>query len=139
MDLLGEKPEFDLSDEKWRIFTRHETLAPQYVGDGASVANSIIAEGCEVFGTVENSVLFPGVKVMPGAVVRDSVVMGGCVIEADAVVSYSILDTNVKVGAGAVVGGAKGDEAGVAVIGDSEIIAPGQTVGAGEMIPDVRK
>ena len=139
MDLLGEKPEFDLSDEKWRIFTRHETLAPQYVGDGASVANSIIAEGCEIFGTVENSVLFPGVKVMPGAVVRDSVVMGGCVIEADAVVSYSILDTNVKVGAGAVVGGAKGDEAGVAVIGDSEIIAPGQTVGAGEMIPDVRK
>ena len=139
MDLLGEKPEFDLSDEKWRIFTRHETLAPQYIGDGASVANSIIAEGCEIFGTVENSVLFPGVKVMPGAVVRDSVVMGGCVIEADAVVSYSILDTNVKVGAGAVVGGAKGDEAGVAVIGDSEIIAPGQTVGAGEMIPDVRK
>ena len=139
MDLLGEKPEFDLSDEKWRIFTRHETLAPQYVGDGASVVNSIIAEGCEVFGTVENSVLFPGVKVMPGAVVRDSVVMGGCVIEADAVVSYSILDTNVKVGAGAVVGGQKGDEAGVAVIGDSEIIVPGQTVGAGEMIPDVRK
>ncbi len=139
MDLLGEKPEFDLSDEKWRIFTRHETLAPQYVGDGASVVNSIIAEGCEIHGSVENSVLFPGVTVMPGAVVRDSVVMGGCVIEADAVVSYSILDTNVKVGAGAVVGGAKGDEAGVAVIGDSEVIAAGQTVGAGEMIPDVRK
>ncbi len=139
MDLLGEKPEFDLSDEKWRIFTRHETLAPQYVGDGASVVNSIIAEGCEIHGVVENSVLFPGVTVMPGAVVRDSVVMGGCVIEADAVVSYSILDTNVKVGAGATVGGAKGDEAGVAVIGDSEVIAAGQTVGAGEMIPDVRK
>ena len=139
MDLLGEKPEFDLDDEKWRIFTRHETLAPQYVGEDAKVVNSIIAEGCEIYGTVENSVLFPGVKVMPGAVVRDSVVMGGCVIEADAVVSYSILDTNVKVGAGATVGGEKGDEAGVAVIGDSEEIGAGQTVGAGEMIPDVRK
>ncbi|MBR5632765.1 MAG: glucose-1-phosphate adenylyltransferase, partial [Clostridia bacterium] len=57
MDLLGEKPEFDLDDENWRIFTRHETLAPQYVGEGAKVANSIVAEGCEIFGTVENSVL----------------------------------------------------------------------------------
>ncbi|MBE6587962.1 MAG: glucose-1-phosphate adenylyltransferase [Ruminococcaceae bacterium] len=139
MDLLGEKPEFDLDDEKWRIFTRHETLAPQYVGEDAKIVNSIVAEGCEIYGTVENSVLFPGVKVMPGAVVRDSVVMGGCVIETEAVVSYSILDTNVTVGAGAIIGGNKGDEAGVAVIGDSEVIGAGQTVGAGEMIPDVRK
>ncbi len=139
MDLLGNKPEFDLDDEKWRIFTRHETLAPQYVGESAKVSNSIIAEGCEIYGTVENSVLFPGVTVKSGAVVRDSVVMGGCVIEEDAVVSYSILDTNVKIGAGAVVGGQKGDEAGVTVIGDSEAIVSGQTVGAGEMIPDVRK
>ncbi len=139
MDLLGEKPEFDLDDEKWRIFTRHETLAPQYVGENAKVVNSIIAEGCEIYGTVENSVLFPGVTVMEGATVRDSVVMGGCVVAENATVSYSILDTNVKVGAGAVIGGAKGDSAGVAVIGDSEEIAAGQTVGAGEMIPDVRK
>ena len=139
MDLLGEKPEFDLSDEKWRIFTRHETLAPQYVGENAKITNSIVAEGCEIYGNVENSVLFPGVTVMAGATVRDSVVMGGCVIAEDATVSYAILDTNVQVGAGATVGGTKGDEAGVTVIGDSEVIAAGQTVGAGEMIPDVRK
>ena len=139
MDLLGEVPEFDLDDEGWRIFTRHETLAPQYIGDGAKVTNSIVAEGCEIYGTVENSVLFPGVTVMAGATVRDSVIMGGCVISEDATVSYSILDTNVKVGAGAAVGGEKGDSAGVAVIGDSEVIEAGKTVGAGEMIPDVRK
>jgi len=139
MDLLGKVPEFDLDDEKWRIFTRHETLAPQYVGEGVRIENSIVAEGCEIFGTVENSVLFPGVTVLPGAVVKDSVVMGGCVIAEDATVSYSILDTNVKVGAGATVGGVVGDSDGVAVIGDSETIEAGQTVKAGEMIPDVRK
>ena len=139
MDLLGKVPEFDLDDEKWRIFTRHETLAPQYVGEGARIENSIVAEGCEIFGTVENSVLFPGVTVLPGAVVKDSVVMGGCVIAENATVSYSILDTNVKVGAGATVGGVVGDSDGVAVIGDSETIEAGQTVKAGEMIPDVRK
>ena len=139
MDLLGKVPEFDLDDEKWRIFTRHETLAPQYVGEGARIENSIVAEGCEIFGTVENTVLFPGVTVLPGAVVKDSVVMGGCVIAENATVSYSILDTNVKVGAGATVGGVVGDSDGVAVIGDSETIEAGQTVKAGEMIPDVRK
>ncbi len=139
MDLLGEKPEFDLSDEKWRIFTRHETLAPQYVGDGAKITNSIVAEGCEIYGKVENSVLFPGVKVLEGAVVRDAVVMGGTVIGEGATVSYSILDTNVVIGKNAVVGGAKGDSEGVAVIGDAEVIADGANVGAGVMIPDVRK
>ncbi len=139
MDLLGAHPVLSLDDEKWRIFTRHSALGPQYIGEGAKVSDSIIAEGCEVYGTVENSVLFPGVTVMPGAVVRDSVVMGGCVLGEDSVVSYSILDTNVKVGAGAKIGGEKGDSAGVAVIGDSESIAAGTIVGAGEMIPDVRK
>ncbi len=139
MDLLGEKPEFNLDDEKWRIFTRHEILAPQYVGAGAEVKNSIVAEGCEIFGKVENSVLFPGVKVLPGAVVRDSVVMGGSVIEEGALVSYSILDTNVVIGKNAKVGGEKGDSEGVAVIGDAEVIAEGANVGAGVMIPDVRK
>ncbi|MBE6714601.1 MAG: glucose-1-phosphate adenylyltransferase [Ruminococcaceae bacterium] len=139
MDLLGEKPEFSLDDEKWRIFTRHETLAPQYIGKGSEISNSIIAEGCEIYGKVENSVLFPGVCVMPGAVVKDSVVMGGCVIGEDSVVSYSILDTNVKIGAEARVGGQVGDSAGVSVIGDGEVIPAGKVVGAGEMIPDVRK
>ena len=139
MDLLGEKPEFDLSDEKWRIFTRHETLAPQFVGKGAEITNSIVAEGCEIYGKVENSVLFPGVKVLEGAVVRDAVVMGGTVIGEGATVSYSILDTNVVIGKNAVVGGAKGDSEGVAVIGDAEVIADGANVGAGVMIPDVRK
>lgn len=138
MDLLGEKPVFSLQDKKQRVFTRHNALAPQYIGEDATVKNSIISEGCEIYGTVENSVLFAGVKVMPGAVVRDSVVMSGTVVECGAQVSYSIIDTDVKIGAGATVGGEVGSEGGIAVIGAGESVADGANVAAGDMIPDVR-
>lgn len=138
MDLLGEKPVFSLQDKKNRVFTRHNALAPQYFGEGATVKNSVISEGCEVYGTVENSVLFAGVKVMPGALVRDAVVMSGTVVGRGAQVSYSIIDTDVNIGAGAVIGGKVGCAGGISVIGAGENIKDGAKVAAGDMIPDVR-
>lgn len=138
MDLLGEDSGFSLSDEKWRIFTRHGALAPQYIGDGAKIKNSIISEGCKIYGTVENSVLFGDVSVMPGAVVRDSVVLSGSYIGAGADVSFAILDTDVHVGAGVKLGASKDENAELTVIGAQTQIADGQKVDAGSMIPDVR-
>ncbi|MBR5514933.1 MAG: glucose-1-phosphate adenylyltransferase [Clostridia bacterium] len=138
MDLLGEEPIFSLSDEKWRIFTRHGALAPQYIGEGAKVKNSIISEGCKIYGTVENSILFGGVTVMPGSVVRDSVVLGGTYIGAGSEVSYAILDTEVYVGAGVKLGAGKDAKQEVTVIGAQTKIADGQKIDAGTMIPDVR-
>ena len=139
MDLLGEKPVFSLDDDKWRVYSRHNTFAPQYVGEGAKIKNSIVSEGCEIYGTVENSVLFGGVTVLPGAVVKDSVVMSGTVVGRGASLSYSLIDSNVDIGAGAEIGGELRCAEGVTVIGDGTKIADGIKVGAGEMIPDVRK
>lgn len=138
MDLLGQRPVFSLEDDNWRIFTRHDPLPPQFIGDSAKIKNSIITEGCEIGGTVENSVLFPSVRVMPGAVVRDTVVMDGTVIEEDAHVQYAILDGNVHIGAGASIGGDRSGGGGLAVIGEGITIGAGQTVEAGIMLPDLR-
>ncbi len=138
MDLLGEKPIFSLDDEKWRMFTRHRALSPQYIGEGAKIKNSIVSEGCKIYGKVENSVLFGNVTVMPGAVVHDSVVMGDCCIGAGANVNYAILDTDVKIGAGVVLGGNKNTAPDVTVIGAGTVIADGEKIEAGSMIPDVR-
>ena len=55
MDLLGDKPELDLSDESWRIFARHSASAPQFVGARAQVENSYITEGCEIYGRAPSS------------------------------------------------------------------------------------
>ena len=87
MDLLGDKPVLDLSDESWRIFARHSASAPQFVGARAQVENSYITEGCEIYGTVKNSVVGPGVRVMHGAVVEDSVLMGDATVQPGAMLS----------------------------------------------------
>ncbi len=138
MDLLGKNPEFNLNDENWRIFARHFASAPQFIGEDANVTNSIITEGCEVYGTVINSILYTGAKVMEGAVVRDSVIMSGSVIEAGATVDYSVIDGHVTIGKDAKIGcekdRASGDNAGICVIGADIKVPDGKVISCGEMI-----
>ena len=136
MDLLGEHPAFTLYNEDWRIFSRHFAAAPQYIGSNADIKNSIITEGCEIYGNVENSVIFTGAKIMEGATVRDSVIMSGTVVESGAKIEYSILDENVKVGSGASVGVSKERSKGITVIGADVVLEDGKVIGDGEMISD---
>lgn len=135
MDLLGEHPAFSVSDESWRIFSRHFAAAPQYIGENAKIKNSIVTEGCEIYGNVENSVIYTGAKVMEGASVRDSVIMGNTVIEPGATVDYSIIDSGVTIKRGACIGKSRKKSKGITVIGEDTVIEAGQTVADGEMIP----
>jgi glucose-1-phosphate adenylyltransferase len=102
--LLDDRVELDLYDKEWVIHTRSEERAPARVGATAQVHRSLISHGCVINGTVVNSVLSPGVRVDVGAVVRDSIVMFDCVIRSGAVVDRAILDKEVVVGQGAIVG-----------------------------------
>ena len=102
--LLEDQPELDLYDMEWIIHTKSEERAPAKIGPTAQVHRSLVSHGCQINGTVVNSVLSPGVRVEVGAVVRDSIVMFDCVIRTGAVVDRSILDKEVVVGPGAVVG-----------------------------------
>jgi glucose-1-phosphate adenylyltransferase len=104
MDLLEEHPALDLYDNEWLIHTRSEERSPARVGPTASVHRSLISHGCQIWGTVERSVLSPGVRVDPGAVVRDSIVMFDTVIRAGAVVDRAIVDKEVSIGPNAIVG-----------------------------------
>ncbi len=104
MELVDDHPQLDLYDRSWVIHTRSEERAPARVGPTASVHRSLISHGCIIAGTVEHSILSPGVRVDPGAIVRDSVIMFDCHIRAGAVVDRSILDKYVSVGPNAVVG-----------------------------------
>lgn len=134
MDLLGTKPELLLNDESWRIFSRHYAASPQYVGSDAKVDDSIITEGCEIEGTVINSVLGSGVRVCRGAIVKDSVLMGDSVIREGATVNYSIIDTEADIGAGACIGAEKAIASGITVLGRGVKIESGARVDAGEMV-----
>lgn len=134
MDLLGENPELDLSDDKWKISYRHYPDHPHYIGKDGYVSNSVVAEGCEINGTVINSVLFSGVTVEKGAVIKDSVVMRNTYVKEDASINYSIIDVNGCIGAKAKVGEEKAEGVELAVLGSNVKVADGAVVEAGEII-----
>ena len=140
MALLEDLPELDLYDKDWVIHTRSEERAPAKVGSTAQVHRSLISHGCVINGTVVNSVLSPGVRVEVGAVVRDSIVMFDSIIRTSAVVDRAILDKEVVVGPGAIVGEGPLDDrpnkqepgrlnTGITVVGKRAIIPRGARIG----------
>ncbi|GHU69750.1 glucose-1-phosphate adenylyltransferase subunit GlgD [Clostridia bacterium] len=74
------------------VFTKVRDDMAAYYGPDARVVNSLVADGSRIDGTVENSVLFRGVRVEKGAVIRNCIVMQDAHIEAGATVDYCILD-----------------------------------------------
>ncbi|HEY0753356.1 MAG TPA: glucose-1-phosphate adenylyltransferase [Ktedonobacteraceae bacterium] len=104
MELLNERPVFDLYDPKWVIHTRSEERPPAQLHGSAQVRNSLISHGCIIRGTVEHSVLSPGVIVEKGAQVRDSIILFDTVIGAGSTVERAILDKEVVVGKNCQVG-----------------------------------
>ena len=139
MDLLNPNVPLDLSDESWKIYSRNPAMPPHYVSRDAKVQNSLIAEGTNVYGTIDFAVLFAGVYIAPGAVVRDSIIMPGARVEEGAVVQYAIVAENAVIGKDAVVGQRpedmeNKDEWGVAVVGPNCVIEPGTVVAPKAMV-----
>ena len=134
MELLQEEPGLNLYDDAWRIFSRNPNKPPHFVDRGAKIKNSLVSEGCYIYGTVENSILSAGVTVEKGAVVRDSIIMQETVIREKSKVLKSIVDEEVVVEEGASIGG-KGE---IAVVGNKAVIRAGATVAAGESVPAKR-
>ncbi len=134
MDLLGEDPAFDVGDQHWKIHSRNPLAPPEYMGENAVVKNSMVALGCEIYGTVENSVLSSNVVVEEGATVKDAVIMSGTVVKSGARVSYSIVDEDVVIEEGAAVGEDKETAKGIAVLGRNISVGKKASVAAGNIV-----
>ena len=132
MDLLGDAPEFNVGDKSWKIHSRNPLAPPECIGENGIVKNSMIALGCEINGTVENSILGSNVIVEEGGTVKDAVVLANSVIKAGAVVSYSIIDENVTVGKNAKIGVEKDPNAEIVVLGRGIKVADDATVSEGQ-------
>ena len=137
MDLLGEKPELDLQDRNWIIYSVNPNRPPQYLSETAVVDNSMINKGTQIMGTVKNSVLFFGVKVAKNAVVEDSIILPNTRISSGAKIKNSIIGRNViieknsKVG---IEGDNEDDELQVTVIGDDEVIPESSNIKSGMVV-----
>ena len=130
MEVLDpENSGIDIFDKKWKIYSRNPVLPAQKIGPRAVVQDSLVTEGCKIYGNVHHSVLSAGVVVEEGATVEDAVLMDGVVVKAGAVVKRCILAEDVVVGAGARVGGD----------GPIAHVGTGLTVGAGATVKEGAK
>jgi len=98
MDLLSDLPEFNLYNAAWVIHTRPDEMPPAKFGPSAKVSRGLVSSGCIINGTVERSVLSPGVFVSEGALVRDSIVMNGTFIGPGTIIDRCIVDKRVTIG-----------------------------------------
>ena len=137
MDMLS-RGELDLLESSWPIYSRIPSAPPAFMGKTAKVEHSVMTQGCDVSGSVFNSVLSDNVVVEEGADVQYSVLMPGVTVKRGAVVKYAILGENVQIGAGAKVGGDPLDYDpavwGISVIGPGGAIADGETVAPNTML-----
>ena len=131
-DYLSAEPPLDLDDPLWEIHTRGGRHSAARILSGAQVEASLVSGGTRVAGSVQGSVLSPGVVVEKGAHVVDSVLLPGVRVRAGATVTRAVLDDRVVVGEGASVGG-DGD---IALVGRAAEVDAGSALPAGARLPE---
>lgn len=138
MDMLGPDPAIDL--EKWLFRTNldHRNIRdhePALIGENAIVTNSLIYNGCKVWGSVKNSILFPGVHVKKGAVVENSILFYNNIVGKDCRLNKVVADVNSVFEENVKVGPTVCDEhTSVTVIGENNTIPAGTEIGEGAVI-----
>ena len=121
MDLIKNPDAVDLSDSNWRIYTNTMDLPPQYIGKKANVKESLIADGCSVLGTVENTVLSHKVDVGEGSVITNSVIMPNVTIRKNVVIEKAMIAEGAVIKDNAVI---KDDLGAISVISEYEVVTP---------------
>ena len=138
MELIDLIPEFNLYEEYWKIYTKNDVIVPQYIADEGHVERSIMGEGTECFGHVQNCVIGANVQIGRGAVIRDSIIMRDTVIGDNVTIDKSIIAENCKIGSNVELG--FGDEKpnvlneniygfGLVTIGEDSVIPDGVKIG----------
>ena len=131
----------ELNDPPWKIYSRNGILPPQYIGSSAKLSNATISEGCSIDGEIENSIIFPGVTVKEGTVIRNSILMPGVTVEKGSKVEYAIIAADSVIGSRVCMGSCSGAaEPGrhpeITVIGQDLTIADGTVIPAGTMVSE---
>ncbi|GAB6929312.1 glucose-1-phosphate adenylyltransferase [Paenibacillus sp. JCM 10914] len=120
MDLLSEQPKLDLNDPHWRIYTRNPNQPAQYISPTGVIRNSMINEGCSVYGEVAHSVLFYGVEVGEGSVITDSVIMPKVRIGRNVRIHRAIVTEDMVIPDGTHIGNPKEHESEIELVSGKE-------------------
>lgn len=104
MDLLLNRNELDLNASEWKIYSKNPVRPAQFIGNEARVKNSLITEGCMIYGDIESSVISQGVSVGKNVVIKDSVIMPNVRIEDNVIINKAIVGSDAVIGKGCKVG-----------------------------------
>lgn len=97
MDLINIKTAQTLFDPEWPIYTRTNDSCPTHYYDTAEIRNSVVSNGCQVEGTIENSILGRGCIIHKGAVIKNSVILAGAEIGEGVHVENQVVDKLTKI------------------------------------------
>lgn len=122
MDLLDHNSSFSLNDPNWQIYAGNPNHPPQYISPEAEVKQSLVNEGCMIYGNIQHSVLSYNVQVGTGSTITDSVIMPNATIGKNVTIEKAIISNNAVIEDGTVIRPAKqsGD---VILFGDSQRIS----------------
>lgn len=104
MELIDLIPEFNLYEEYWKIYTKSDTIEPQYVAPEGHIERCIVGEASEIYGRVTGSVVGSNVHIGRGSIVRDSIIMKDTYIGDNVTIDKSIVAENCRIGDGVVLG-----------------------------------
>lgn len=119
MDLINDPEAVDLSDDNWKIYTNTGDRPPQYVGPKSSIKKSLIADGCNVHGTVKNTVLSHNVEIGVGSVVSNSVIMPNVTIGKNVTIEKAMIAEGAVIEDGAVIKDENGE---ISVVSEFEVV-----------------
>ncbi len=138
MDLLEPSDPLDMRNPRFKIYSRNYASPSTLLMPGSQVINSFVAEGCEISGTVKNSVLYTGCIVEKGATISDSVVMPNTVVKAGSDISYAIVGEQCVVEEGVKIGAPpekEGDKDwGISVVGHRKTLPAGTVIKPKEIV-----
>ncbi len=146
MELIDIIPVFNLYEEFWKIYTKADSLPPQYVADTAYIEKSIIGDGTEIYGKVYNSVIGSGVVIEEGTEIHNSIIMNNAVVGKNCHVEKAIIAEEAVIGDEVVLG--DGEEAenvlkpaiynhGLVTVGEKSVIPNRMKIGKNTAISGV--
>ncbi|MBO5006891.1 MAG: glucose-1-phosphate adenylyltransferase subunit GlgD, partial [Clostridia bacterium] len=108
MELITDTDKYDsvFNVEERSILTKVRNSPPTYYGEESNVKDSLVADGCVIEGTVENCIIFRGVRVGKGAVVKNSILFQDTIVNDNASLNCVVADKNVFIHEGVTLSGA---------------------------------
>ncbi|WP_144548572.1 glucose-1-phosphate adenylyltransferase [Bacillus sp. X1(2014)] len=102
LDLLKKETNIFLQNPEWKIHTVEHNEDPLYLDQSAKAQQSLLSEGCEIYGTVEKSVVFSGVKVGKGARIKNAVILPNTIVEENAWIENAVIGSHTVIKKGVI-------------------------------------